>query len=81
MAFQGSDLNFTHSYTYSYAYTTTGHVTSQTMTWGMVQPGTGGGQSGQSFSASYQWDNEGKMTGYTDLDGNPFGYQYDGLGG
>ena len=80
MAFQGSDLNFTHSYTYSYAYTPTGNVTSQTMTWGMVQPGTGGGQSGQSFSASYQWDNEGKMTSYSDLGGNPFGYQYDGMG-
>jgi len=80
--FGAQDLNFARTYTYGYTYSTSNRILTQTMGWNMYSTGGGGSPPtvAESFGMSYQWDNEGKMTSYNDLTGQPYLYTYDGMG-
>ena len=80
MQFFATDLNFPRTFTYGYAYDAYGHVATQTMGWNMYSTGGVNNQVNESYSMSYQWDNEGKMTSYTDVSGVEYDYTYDGMG-
>ena len=80
--FGAKDLNFARTFTYSYTYSTANRVLTQTMGWNMYSTGGSGSPPtvAESYGMSYQWDNEGKMTSYTDVNGIQYAYQYDGMG-
>jgi RHS repeat-associated protein len=80
--FGAQDLNFARTFTYGYTYSTTNRVLSKTMGWYMYSTGGSGSPPtvAESFGMSYQWDNEGKMTSYTDVNTVQWSYLYDGVG-
>ena len=78
IGFKATDMNYTRNFQYAYTYTSVGRVASQTMSWGMAWPGHT--DVPFSFTMQYQWDNEGRMTQYTDLTGQPYVSTYDAMG-
>jgi acetylornithine deacetylase/succinyl-diaminopimelate desuccinylase-like protein len=83
--FGAADLNFARTFAYNYTYSQANRILTQSMGWNMYTTaidefGRSLSPKAESFSMSYQWDNEGKMTSYNDLQNQPYLYTYDGMG-